>query len=169
MKTNQDKKPLKKRDAGDVRRVYNRKLNLQYGDQMAFLDWHDICAHTACSKSTAYRWIENPDSIPQPMLELLQLKALGAIPIWGEGWRIDGDGIRLPSGHTIKPHDLQNVGQYADGYRSAAKENEKLRTELKRIERLLGIPKPILKRITCESAGLELIVDNTPKKRLSQD
>lgn len=117
-----------------TRRMYNRKLKLQYGHSMASLDWQDICDLTACSRSTAYRWIDDPTSIPNPMLELLQVKTLGMVPGWGPEWTLDREGVWTPNRKYVSTVDLENLAMTMQLNSFMSRELETLAQELERVK-----------------------------------
>jgi hypothetical protein len=123
-----------------TRTAKNRKLHLTDGLQIAFVDWQEIKNLTGCSRSTAYRWIDAPDSIPVPMFELLLLKKLGAVPGWGAGWRVDGDGLRMPNGVYLDPAQLEHAGFQTQLNRILQAELETMAQELARMHARNGVP-----------------------------
>lgn len=140
MKKFQSEKAAKQAQERMTRKMYNRKIRLQFGDQLVMLDWSDLVELTGCSRSTAYRWIESPGTIPAGMVDLIRFKRLGAVPGWGHGWVVDSDGVRLPCGRSMTPADIENAALNAQLVRLMQQEIETLSQEVARLHGMLGIP-----------------------------
>lgn len=87
----------------------NLKLHVTDGHRIEFLTAQQIHDLLGVTKSHAYRWIKDPDSIPERQMELLRIKALGSLPGFDPGWYATPDGINSPSGRTICQNQLEQI------------------------------------------------------------
>ena len=117
------------------------KHRSHFGNRSARIDANQIMQATYCTRATAYRWIEDPDKIPEGYVELLEIKVLGLIPDPAfSGWSVDDGKLISPlaKNEGLTPGTLDNITWLARLVRWQKTSIDKLGQREKALNRMLN-------------------------------
>lgn len=109
------------------------RLTVSKNGYTEWLTIDQIRAYTGCSVRTAQTWRRDPASIPRPMLELLEIKALGLMPGF-EGARLVDGAIHLDNGHRLNLGHLEWFAFQGMRARYLERVNDDLKARIEQLE-----------------------------------
>lgn len=118
------------------RRTITLTARTLYGPRYAILNSHQIADLAGVNVKTAQRYIRDPQAIPGPTLELLQIKACGLIgdPAF-DGWQARDGKLFSPIGRVYTPGYLDSSNWLHDRAGVVDRRNMELEAKIDRLEK----------------------------------
>lgn len=92
------------------------------------MDAQQLAVLCGVSRSTAYRWLGKPDTMPETARRLMGLWLAGRImPSSWRGWRFDGDKLLSPVGDAMNAVQVEQWRLYHNAWEIVCRDNQRLR------------------------------------------
>lgn len=143
MKKDHDKKARRYLDKLHGAPFRSKRLTIGGGHWIRRIDAYTLADAACISAAHAYRLIDNPDKMPEGMRQLVEMKLLGTVPTWPDGWHFYGGRLWSPEGIGFWPHCVENSGLRQQLQDHIEKDLVRLQEENKRLKALLSSPREL--------------------------